>query len=477
MAGSEGADVRRPGRRRDRRKDPDRHDTEPGSGQAAGGVADLHRFLQVSDEYRSPVIAAERRSVSAKSNPQLHAKRGVLRAQGCEDGGPNRFRVIQSGDLRWSQEANLKRFYSYFTFAGWLRRGWRASVLVLWSIAPATPAMGQQGETAPLWSVKVAIWVSNARNAGTDDPVRVKLNDGHDTWLNSIANDFQAGSNRVYHLLLNGIRRPEDIKYLQVDKTGTDGLCIEMIRLDLNDQPVYIKDLRLDAGKFIGPGQWLDGDAAGRTLRLTDLRTHQGWRVTVTGNRLPGPPNSMSETEISRRVETAFGHVFHKGKAKWRDNSTVRVGFNSLRAGTLSTDKVIKSVHTNPPNSSSNIPRRGVIIGVEGKNNMGRNVGWFFELDFEPIGTSTAKPVRLTIHSWGRFPRYALSGADARAESVLLLTYGVQGFSAKELDTTWPELQATILSAFANFGTDGDTMLGVTAKLIGLDSGGLLFKR
>jgi len=160
--------------------------------------------------------------------------------------------------------------------------------------------------------VQLRIVVGNVADAGTDDDVVVSLNPKNATWLDYARNDFERGSTFAYDLRTDGVARFDDVDWIALAKTGTDGLCIARVDLIVNNsrQPSY--------SRSFFPCRWLDDDS-GHTrdlaLRYDDLRRGSAWsRYT--------PPEIAEQLilradELESRIQSAVGHFLHFSPGYW----------------------------------------------------------------------------------------------------------------------------------------------------------------
>jgi hypothetical protein len=83
-------------------------------------------------------------------------------------------------------------------------------------------------DTMPIWRAQVQFVTTGADDAGSDDDVKIELNAGNRTWLESGFNDFEPGT-RTYDLRMEGINRLSDIDFFRIQKqaatAGRFGIC------------------------------------------------------------------------------------------------------------------------------------------------------------------------------------------------------------------------------------------------------------
>src|SRR5262249_49615385 len=138
------------------------------------------------------------------------------------------------------------------------------------------PPPGPDGNT-PVWRVQINLTVCDLPNAGTDNKILVAMNEINYTVLDRPIDDFERGSTQMYDLLLNGVLKLADIKYLKIYKGGSDGVCLTEFTLLVNEREIY--------ARTISPSQWwLDSEYYGydsRTLMTlgSTLRGYSGWQA------------------------------------------------------------------------------------------------------------------------------------------------------------------------------------------------------
>ena len=177
------------------------------------------------------------------------------------------------------------------------------------------PPPGPPGDT-PIWRVQLRMVVADVDDAGTDDSVKVELNDGHQTWLDYGRDDFQRDSDFTYDLVLTNLAKLDDINYIRITKVGTDGLCLKSFDLLVNGKRIYSQNLAV--GRV--PCRWLDGDdghAPSLTVAGTTLRAHSLWQQYTQ----PFPPLVIPREELESRIESIIGDKLHGTKLYWGEIS------------------------------------------------------------------------------------------------------------------------------------------------------------
>jgi len=156
-------------------------------------------------------------------------------------------------------------------------------------------------EYTPVWRVQLSLKVCDYNDAGTDNKVLASLNDANYTVMDSPVNDFERASERTYDLLLIGVVKLSDIKYLKIYKGGSDGVCLSELSVYVNEHLIYTRT-------FSASNQWLDDEYYSydaRTLLIpgTTLRNHTAWQGWSAGFRTL----TVSADEIRSRMGTAVG--------------------------------------------------------------------------------------------------------------------------------------------------------------------------
>jgi hypothetical protein len=163
-------------------------------------------------------------------------------------------------------------------------------------------------EDTPIYRAQIKIRTADRDDAGQDDGVKIRLNDGNETWLDSGADDFERGQTRTYDLLQfnasgsGTLTKLRDIQMLEISKTGSDGWCVSDVELIINGRPIY---------KINYPqGKWLDNSGGARLSTTIDGATMRGsaeWR----GYTPPAPSPVLARAELESRVEAIIGHFAH----------------------------------------------------------------------------------------------------------------------------------------------------------------------
>ncbi len=177
------------------------------------------------------------------------------------------------------------------------------------------PPPGPAEDTA-IWRAQVRMVVGDVDDAGTDDGVKVELNDNHHTWLDYGRDDFQRNSDFTYDLVLSNVGKLDDIKYLRISKTGSDGLCLKSFDLLINGKKIFSQNLAV--GRT--PCRWIDGDDGHQptfSVSRAALRAHPLWQTYTQ----PFPPLVIPRAELESRIESIVGDRLHGTKLYWGEIS------------------------------------------------------------------------------------------------------------------------------------------------------------
>jgi hypothetical protein len=177
--------------------------------------------------------------------------------------------------------------------------------------------------------LQVRITTGDVKDAGTDDDVLVSLHQNNYTWLDYgvvqdfdsdralfqrfDGDDFERNQTFSYDLLLNGIDRVKDIKWVALSKTGDGGWCVRRVELLVNSSRQAL------ASQEFSPCRWLDNqgaDSRGLTIPFVALRNSPGWKAE---NARPPQlfPFRLAPEEIVSRLHTAVGHALHGKRGYW----------------------------------------------------------------------------------------------------------------------------------------------------------------
>lgn len=206
-----------------------------------------------------------------------------------------------------------------------------------------TTLVGSRPGSSPRESTEVVraqleLSVCDVRSAGTDDAVSATLGDGVTTWLDRPGPDFARGGRYTYDLLLDNVHTLADIARLEVNKSGTDDLCLRELRLIVNGRTIFLRNY--------ANGTWLDATPR-HTLENSgaELRANASWQsyawsmpewIAATGA-------AMSRQELTERLMSCVASAIHDAGLAWNDgaehpievrrknDSTISVGVSLVR--------------------------------------------------------------------------------------------------------------------------------------------------
>jgi hypothetical protein len=219
-----------------------------------------------------------------------------------------------------------------------------APVLLQPAAAHAAPS-----EDLPVWRAQIRFETDGGDDMGTDDDIQVSLNNDNSTWIDYARDDFEAGDNYTYDLLLMNVRTVRDLQHLSVRKTGDDGWCIDNLTLLINGYPIYYRSFESSTTRC----RWMDSDQWGVlsfTISSSTLRSSAYWR----GFQAPPRPSRLTRNDFESRVQAVVGnwiegkdHLYKWGhlygsryvEATPTDARTIHVDFDMTRIYNNQPDK------------------------------------------------------------------------------------------------------------------------------------------
>jgi hypothetical protein len=206
-------------------------------------------------------------------------------------------------------------------------------------IALPGAALAAPNETTPVWRAQIRLATAFQSGAGTNDDVRVQLNDGNVTWLDYTHNDFEPGSSLTYDLVLTNVRTLADITHLRVSKPfGVDEWCAQSMDLLVNGKPIFQRSL----GTFLSACRRVTS-ASDIFIAGSTLRSHTLWQSFTP----PATPGGMPRAEIESRAQSLMGTYMQPNPLGWdalpahpivvgrRDNQAVFVALSLRHVGNL----------------------------------------------------------------------------------------------------------------------------------------------
>jgi len=203
-----------------------------------------------------------------------------------------------------------------------------------------------------IWRVHLTLRTGDVDGAGTDDSVKVKLNDQNYTWLDYGRDDFERGARDSYDLELSGVCCFSEITMLRIEKVGTDAWCLQGFTLEVNGRQVFNQDnLSPDQPAC----QWIgDGGPPSITISSAQLRASPEWQAYSQPdviNRMSANTCGIPRDELESRIEAHVGHLLHGRSLKWGHiggRGAVEVSQRSRLAVKVDLDLEYKSWWFNP---------------------------------------------------------------------------------------------------------------------------------
>lgn len=165
-------------------------------------------------------------------------------------------------------------------------------------------------EDVPLWLIELEVTTANVDDAGTDDPVslRMRTRDGGTVDLDLGGDDRERGDTQRYIVNPWSVRSIRDIEQLEIYKSGDDGWAIASVALRVNgdSSPIFQRSF--------GSPMWLDnegGHARSVVMSGAVLRAHPGW--SLSGHAaMTQPPTQISGVLLERMIEGAMGDALRE---------------------------------------------------------------------------------------------------------------------------------------------------------------------
>jgi hypothetical protein len=177
-----------------------------------------------------------------------------------------------------------------------------------------------------VYRLQLRLRVANVADAGTDDALEVRLQSpswlvptvtnwkpaGNSTWVDSTANDFERGSDKVYDLMLDNVATLPDITQVTLAKPGSDSLCVAGLDLYSNGLLAYSRTYG-DTAATCAP---VGGDAV-LSVDYNALRSSAPWQQVGTVI-----PTGYDGASLRAIIEAYFGHGLH-GFGELRNGGTI----------------------------------------------------------------------------------------------------------------------------------------------------------
>jgi len=181
------------------------------------------------------------------------------------------------------------------------------------------------GNDHEVWRVQLELHTSNVSYANTNDPIYARLNSSssyeqpsrHITWMDYGQNDFERGQTFAYDLELSNIEELGDITRLWIAKSGSDGWCVQDLKLKVNNVEVFNKNFSSEPSGC----HWLDNDNGHTRYMVIDhdeLRAHPKWNsYNENVALLLLANNGIDNEEMTSRIESMVGHQIRYESLYW----------------------------------------------------------------------------------------------------------------------------------------------------------------
>lgn len=184
----------------------------------------------------------------------------------------------------------------------------------------------RDGRDLPVHRLQLRLYVANVANAGSDEPLEVRLQfpswvvptatnwrpAGNSTWIDSTADDFERASSLTYDLMLTNVAEVSDITQVTLASPGNDQLCVAGLELFVDGQPAFRKSFGNDAATCA----WVGGSNA-LSVDFAELRNDPSWNqlgvVTFVG---------FDGEALRSIIQAQFGHFLH-GKGELQNGSAL----------------------------------------------------------------------------------------------------------------------------------------------------------
>lgn len=183
-----------------------------------------------------------------------------------------------------------------------------------------------------VWRIQLRIRTADVSDAGTDDPIQVRLTsplvtfspNGNQRWLDYgprfessypfFRDDFARDRDFTYDLDQSFIRDLSDITMLTIRKDGSDAIGIAEVALLVNNEEVFNRMF----GETSSTCLWIDdgdGHSPIYTIWLQELRADSRWQAFVAKDHLP--TFTIPNSDLVSRLESLVGHSMHGADFWW----------------------------------------------------------------------------------------------------------------------------------------------------------------
>jgi hypothetical protein len=206
------------------------------------------------------------------------------------------------------------------------------------TIATPIRIMAGPSDLTRIWRVQLVLKTGTVSHAGTDDTVRVRLNDANETIIDYGRDDFESGDVFTYDLRLDNISSFGDIRRVHIYKSdGTDGWCLGGVEVHVNNTVVY--------GRDFSPCYWIGYGEEHRDadISYSDLRHDSRW-LGYTDPPLSSLLNfTLSRADLESMIEANVGHGIAGTAAEWGDYHGRAVEITRLSDNQFSVDLDLKT--------------------------------------------------------------------------------------------------------------------------------------
>jgi PLAT/LH2 domain/CARDB len=176
---------------------------------------------------------------------------------------------------------------------------------------PPPPPLNPAEDDRKVWRAQIRLVTGNITDAGTDDSVKVELNNGNRTWIDYGRDDFERNDDFTYDLNLDNISKISDIRMLKISKPGGDGWCLRSLELIINGQPIYSA-----SSQQFYYGCWLDDVGTDHTsIRISDVALHK--HLLWKNYQQPSPSPVIKREEMESRIESIMGDTIYYNSLRW----------------------------------------------------------------------------------------------------------------------------------------------------------------
>lgn len=109
----------------------------------------------------------------------------------------------------------------------------------------------RDGKNRELWRAQLTVSIGNVSDAGTDSNISAGINSrsasfgpwgSNYMWLETPADDFEAGSTRTYELRTQYVSDVSDVNMIILDNTDSDQVCVSSVTLKLNEVTAFARN-------------------------------------------------------------------------------------------------------------------------------------------------------------------------------------------------------------------------------------------